>query len=364
MENVLEVLREEDDRIVEIFHGKEEWITEEVEASPTKPQIDETNTNQINTPHNVDPNNPYKDINLEKALWFHAHARGLNRHAGRIHYRMEYLARISGERVIKRRRIGEPETDRLASTQANGEDIVDPENEPPLNLDEMVLELQFIVPNPTNKPRVVDLWKITAGKRQQSREAGEFQQFLREFPVATAYDGELITIDFRMLKPSSTEFNDGWDTLEQKILTNHSALFRELTIDFVRALAIVRFKNPSRGSKRSRNEDAALNNPLSGIVKWIPPEDDFPQDGDNIPLLVVRGCFPEVSGGCAVCWGPIVIPVGGNIKTAFGVFLQCFDVFNVAPNPSDKNFFLFIGGAITNNNTLSTTGAKFLHGLQ
>lgn len=71
-------------------------------------------------------------------MWFHAHARGLNRHAGRIHYRMEYLARISGERVIKRRRIGEPETDRLASTQANGEDIVDPENEPPLNLDEMV----------------------------------------------------------------------------------------------------------------------------------------------------------------------------------------------------------------------------------
>lgn len=46
--------------------GKEEWITEEVEASPTKPQIDETNTNQINTPHNVDPNNPYKDISLEK----------------------------------------------------------------------------------------------------------------------------------------------------------------------------------------------------------------------------------------------------------------------------------------------------------
>lgn len=44
------------------------------------------------------------DIPLQ-ALWFHAHARGTNRHAGRIHYRMEYLARQSGERVIKRRRI-------------------------------------------------------------------------------------------------------------------------------------------------------------------------------------------------------------------------------------------------------------------
>lgn len=44
-------------------------------------------------------------IYVSQALWFHAHARGLNRHAGRIHYRMEYLARKSGERVIKRRRI-------------------------------------------------------------------------------------------------------------------------------------------------------------------------------------------------------------------------------------------------------------------
>ncbi|XP_062553703.1 uncharacterized protein LOC134218586 [Armigeres subalbatus] len=37
-----------------------------------------------------------KDTNVSQALWFHAHARGPNRHAGRIHYRMEYLARTSG----------------------------------------------------------------------------------------------------------------------------------------------------------------------------------------------------------------------------------------------------------------------------
>lgn len=72
---------------------------------------------------------------FSQALWFHAHARGPNRHAGRIHYRMEYLARISGERVLKRRRIEGPET---GTQDTVGVDVAQPENDPPLNLDELV----------------------------------------------------------------------------------------------------------------------------------------------------------------------------------------------------------------------------------
>ncbi|XP_065072696.1 uncharacterized protein LOC135697046 [Ochlerotatus camptorhynchus] len=37
-----------------------------------------------------------KTGDVPQALWFHPHARGTNRHAGRIHYHMEYLARKSG----------------------------------------------------------------------------------------------------------------------------------------------------------------------------------------------------------------------------------------------------------------------------
>ncbi|XP_065092129.1 uncharacterized protein LOC135712957 [Ochlerotatus camptorhynchus] len=302
-----------------------------------------------------------KDAKVPQALWFHAHARGPNRHAGRIHYRMEYLARTSGERVIKRRRTEEQQTEPQAIV---GSDATRTEDGPPSNIEELILELQYIVPNQHNKHRVLELWKTTFSKRQQSRDADEFQQYLQAFPVSTAYDGELITFDFQILKPAATSFADEWNKLEGRILTVHRAMYRELTNDFVRALAIVRFKNSSRGSKRAKTDDAVLNNPLSGVVKWIQPEDDFPQDSGSIPLLVVRGNFPDVTDGCAVCWGTIAIPVGDDLKTAFGIFIQCFPVFGVALNPSDKNFFLFIGGAVLNINTLTTTGAKFLHGLQ
>lgn len=40
-------------------------------------------------------------------------------------------------------------------------------------------------------------------------------------------------------------------------------------LDFLRALAIVRIKNPTRGSKRFRDEDASKENPLHGLFYWI-----------------------------------------------------------------------------------------------
>lgn len=57
-----------------------------------------------------------------QALWFHPHARGTNKHAGRIFYHMEYLARKSDERIVKRRRIEDPANQDVApSTSENTE---------------------------------------------------------------------------------------------------------------------------------------------------------------------------------------------------------------------------------------------------
>lgn len=40
-------------------------------------------------------------------------------------------------------------------------------------------------------------------------------------------------------------------------------------LDFVRSLAVVRMKNPSRGAKKTKQDDASRKNPLNGLVEWI-----------------------------------------------------------------------------------------------
>ncbi|XP_065072578.1 uncharacterized protein LOC135696960 [Ochlerotatus camptorhynchus] len=85
-----------------------------------------------------------------QALWFHPHARGTNRHAGRIHYRMEYLSRKSEERVTKRRRIAD-----------QGEDVQLISPAAPEDIDKAESELKFIIPNSQMKSRVIELWNAT-----------------------------------------------------------------------------------------------------------------------------------------------------------------------------------------------------------
>lgn len=51
-------------------------------------------------------------MNLFKALWFCKDARGGSDHAGKIHYRMEYLAKRSGTRVIIRQSAKEIQLER------------------------------------------------------------------------------------------------------------------------------------------------------------------------------------------------------------------------------------------------------------
>lgn len=91
---------------------------------------------------------PFLYISCKQALWYHPHARGINRHAGRIHYRMEYLARQSDQRVRTPRR-----------------DIPDPQpvnvielNNSPVNLDETVSILEYIIIKLIQNPFIFQIY--------------------------------------------------------------------------------------------------------------------------------------------------------------------------------------------------------------
>ncbi|XP_065077146.1 uncharacterized protein LOC135700554 [Ochlerotatus camptorhynchus] len=288
-----------------------------------------------------------------QALWFHPHARGTNRHAGRIHYRMEYLARTSVDRASKRH-------PRIVKSQ---EAVHESNLETEINLVEAEGELRFIVPNQQTKSHVIDLWNKTFERRQKYRFEENFFSFAKDCLVITAYDGDLIRIDFQKLKPTAKPFMENWNTVEPKVIMNNRELYMELKNDFVRALAIIRMKNPSRGSKRVRDEEASRKNPLRGIIQWINAQDDFPSHGDQkcVPILYARGTLLEESSDCAIVWGNIVFPLQLDIKSSFSVLLESFYVFNVSPAPCDKQFYLFMVGAVMGVGQLSTTGMKFLH---
>ncbi|XP_065081450.1 uncharacterized protein LOC135704016 [Ochlerotatus camptorhynchus] len=152
-----------------------------------------------------------------QALWFHPHARGTNRHAGRIHYRMKYLSRKSEERVTKRRRIADQEEDVQLISPAAPEDI-----------DKAESELKFIIPNSQMKSRVIELWNATFKMRHQYRIENQFIGYAADFPVITAYNGELLTMDFKIIHQKAAAFLDKWDILEPKISVRYHNLFKEL----------------------------------------------------------------------------------------------------------------------------------------
>ncbi|XP_055537684.1 uncharacterized protein LOC129725654 isoform X2 [Wyeomyia smithii] len=291
---------------------------------------------------------------VPQALWFHAHARGLNRHAGRIYYRMEYLARKSEERVIKRRRLQVIPVNINHSVDLPTDDLSVTESQ------ELLLELKYICPNQQTRARVLKLWEKTFTIRRNNYSS--MLDLLESFPVLSAYNGELISYDFKMMKPAAGEFFEKWITLEQKILTTYKEMFIEIRHDFIRALAIIKEKNPSRGSKR-RQADNGGNNPLNGIVHFIGADDEIPTD-ENIPLLIVRGSFSADSNECTLRLLGHNIPVGNDLRSAFKIYLESLTVFNITPAAFDKQFFLFFNGAVFGFETLSTTGMKFMHSLQ
>lgn len=54
-------------------------------------------------------------------------------------------------------------------------------------------ELKFIVPNQANRSRVIELWAATFGDRQTFRNENRLSEYFQDFPVFSAYNGELVS---------------------------------------------------------------------------------------------------------------------------------------------------------------------------
>nr|XP_029732531.1 uncharacterized protein LOC109421601 [Aedes albopictus] len=226
-------------------------------------------------------------------------------------------------------------------------------------MEELVLELKFIVPNAQSKMRILELWEKTFENRQQLRKSESLLEYFNDFPVIGAFDGELIKLEFLKIKPEAKPFKDHWDEIQDKILDHYTNMCVELKDKFIRALAIIRAKCPSRGSKRNKNVDTNKKNPLSGVIEWINSEDDFPTNV-NSPVLICRGPFLEGTTDSAVCWGSTVINVPTGLQSAFKVLFCSFAVIGVEPPQQDKQFFAFVAGAVLGLPGMSTTCEKFL----
>ncbi|XP_055536043.1 uncharacterized protein LOC129724840 [Wyeomyia smithii] len=189
---------------------------------------------------------------------------------------MEYLAKKAEERVIRR-----------TSIKSKIEIIHDNAEDTDLDVIAMIEELKFITPTISTKSRIEHLWDATFISRNVYRKNKDFFAYLEEFPVASAFDGQLIDFDFCKMY-TLTDFWRNWMEWQCRILTMYGDLYKELHDDFIRALSIVRAKNPARGSKRLRDEKNTMMNPLNGIIDWVGVDDPLPMP-NKIPTLIVKG---------------------------------------------------------------------------
>ncbi|XP_065075394.1 uncharacterized protein LOC135699115 [Ochlerotatus camptorhynchus] len=289
------------------------------------------------------------------ALWFHFNGRGVGRHAGKIHYRMEYYAKKSNKRIFHRRRIQPNSTDQEAlSEQPDVTEVIEED------MDNLIIELKFIVPSDETKNHILNLWKKTLKIRNEHRNERTMLTFLKDFPVASAFGGVLIAYDYTTLRPNASDFNESWNDIQSKVLVRYSDTFRFIKNDFLRALAVVRQKNPTRGLKRSREQDPNLRkiNPLHGIIQWINSDKSMPTSA--IPQIIVVGEEFEV-GECYVIWDNVVVGTGPDVLHAFVLLCKAFTVYRVACSPSDKLFFDFFYACCFKINQMSTTGNNFIN---
>ncbi|XP_058817666.1 uncharacterized protein LOC131680975 [Topomyia yanbarensis] len=191
---------------------------------------------------------------------------------------MEYLAKLSGERMIKRRAKQESQTE--SKDEKSDASIVDQ--------DALVEEFQFIIPYTENKNRITFLWESTFKNRNKLRMNGKFYKFLEDFPAASAYDGEFIDNDFRKIKKPKADFLEQWQMWQAKILTVDDPL------------------------------------PTSNLIP------------------VLRGELLQRGGQFFISWKEVNIPVGSDVTTSFLRFCECFDVFGIKCMPNDKQLSMFL----------------------
>ncbi|XP_062550519.1 uncharacterized protein LOC134215318 [Armigeres subalbatus] len=266
---------------------------------------------------------------------------------------MEYFAKKSNKRVFHRRQQAIDEavkTEQPEMTEGVEEDM-----------EGIITELKFIVPSDQSKTHILNLWSKTIKIRNEHRNEGSFLTFLNDFPVASGFGGLLIAQDYKILYPKATEFEEFWNAMQPKILNRYPDVYRFIKNDFLRALAIVRQKNPTRGTKRTREEQQDLHlrkmNPLHGIIQWINPDKSMPIL--TIPQIIVVGEEFE-QGVCYVVWNNVIFETETNVVQAFTILCKLFAVGNVTCAPSDKLFYGFFSAACLRVEKMSTTANKFL----
>ncbi|XP_058817107.1 uncharacterized protein LOC131680409 [Topomyia yanbarensis] len=127
--------------------------------------------------------------NTPQALWFLINGRGEGRHAGKIHYHMEYLAKKQTSRVFVRKNTKNP---------VDVKQTIAPEQSS-IDFFALVEEFKFIVPSKETKSRIEYLWETTFQYRNEYRKKNDFLSFLEEFPAAVAFRGQMISYDFQRM---------------------------------------------------------------------------------------------------------------------------------------------------------------------
>ncbi|XP_065082745.1 uncharacterized protein LOC135705098 [Ochlerotatus camptorhynchus] len=295
---------------------------------------------------------------VPQALWFHPNGRGKHRHSGRLHYHMEYLARTSGDRVINRRKLQAEEIN------VGGEVDVGPANpEQEVDMEAVTREFKFLCPGPNTKLRAEELWHLTFNEREDLRQKRTFYTYLEIYPVATAFNGSMISLEFHMMYPNAPDFQEKLEYLQPKLLSRYRDLFKHVKDDFIRMLIIIRQKSPIRGAKRTRDADPAKDNTVKGIVEWIKPEDPYP-DTNEVPMLYVKGNFLESGSSAAVTWKRNNILMESDLKHCFRVLCESMVVFNSACHPTDKQFYTFISNVLLGIGQLTTTGERLMQSIE
>ncbi|XP_055587641.1 uncharacterized protein LOC129740075 [Uranotaenia lowii] len=292
-----------------------------------------------------------------QSVFFHRNARMNGGHTGKIQNRMESLAKQDTSRMFVRR-----PRQQAGSTEKADNSLVSECSVTAEELLETLNELKYIKPSLGNEDRIRELWDLTFERRNQCRKNKEMLAFLKEYPILLAFNGDLISYDYEKIHniDAAAMFGYTWPTWEKKTLNGHRTLYREIGSGngFLRALAIIRLKTPNRGSRQARQENEALENPLRGVIDWITNDSELPTN-NAFPSLVVRSeVFSQ--GVCYLCWNSLNIPLGDDLKTAFVLLLQCFEVFAANCCPADNLFYNFFHAIIFNTQKISTTGEKFV----
>ncbi|XP_062558077.1 uncharacterized protein LOC134222950 [Armigeres subalbatus] len=197
---------------------------------------------------------------------------------------MEYMSRKSDKRMVNRPR----SIEQLAQLPVEVTDSDD-------NIEELILELKFISPNSNTKSRAEELWMITFSDREKYRKNKDFQEYLKLYPVASAFDGIMVSMDFVKMYPDANSFQ----ICKKKFLQNMAICFFTFKVM------------------------------------------DDPVGYNNMPILFVHEAPEGINGGTFV-WKECTIKIAANILDCFRILCEAINVFNCDISPENKQFYAFI----------------------